>query len=99
MVPRRIFVFVSLIEKEAELFLSSPPISERIVFPMKNFEKYRPGYYMPPEPCMDWVKKDRLTEAPAWCSVDLRDGNQALITPMNLEEKLAFYRFLLVQRD
>ena len=50
---------------------------------------------MPPEPCMDWVKKDRLTEAPAWCSVDLRDGNQALITPMNLEEKLAFYRFLL----
>ena len=49
---------------------------------MKNFEKYRPGYYMPPEPCMDWVKKDRLTEAPAWCSVDLRDGNQALITPM-----------------
>ena len=62
---------------------------------MKNFEKYRPGYYMPPEPCMDWVKKDRLTEAPAWCSVDLRDGNQALITPMNLEEKLAFYRFLL----
>ena len=95
MVPRRIFVFVSLIEKEAELFLSSPPISERIVFPMKNFEKYRPGYYMPPEPCMDWVKKDRLTEAPAWCSVDLRDGNQALITPMNLEEKLAFYRFLL----
>ena len=47
----------------------------------ENFEKYRPGYYMPPEPCMDWVKKDRLTEAPAWCSVDLRDGNQALITP------------------
>ena len=44
---------------------------------------------------MDWVKKERLTEAPAWCSVDLRDGNQALITPMNLEEKLAFFNFLL----
>lgn len=62
---------------------------------MKNFEKYRPGYYMPPATCMDWAKKDRLTKAPAWCSVDLRDGNQALITPMNLEEKLDFYRFLL----
>ena len=62
---------------------------------MKNFEKYRPGYYLPPETCMDWTKKDRLTKAPAWCSVDLRDGNQALITPMNLEEKLEFYRFLL----
>ena len=44
---------------------------------------------------MDWVKKERLTEAPAWCSVDLRDGNQALITPMNLEEKLSFFSFLL----
>ena len=62
---------------------------------MKNYTKYRPGYYMPPETCMDWVKKERLTEAPAWCSVDLRDGNQALITPMNLEEKLSFFNFLL----
>lgn len=63
--------------------------------PMKNFDKYRPGYYLPPEPCFDWARKDRLTAAPQWCSVDLRDGNQALITPMNLEEKLAFYQFLL----
>ncbi|MDY3015303.1 MAG: 2-isopropylmalate synthase [Evtepia sp.] len=62
---------------------------------MKNFEKYRPGYYMPPETCMEWAKKDRITQAPDWCSVDLRDGNQALITPMNLEEKIAFYQFLL----
>ena len=62
---------------------------------MKNFDKYRPGYYMPPEPSYDWVKKERLTKAPDWCSVDLRDGNQALITPMNLEEKIEFYKFLL----
>ena len=62
---------------------------------MKNFDKYQPGYYMPPETCMDWARKERLTQAPDWCSVDLRDGNQALITPMNLEEKLAFYNFLL----
>ena len=62
---------------------------------MKNFDKYRPGYYMPPETCLDWTKKERVEKAPLWCSVDLRDGNQALITPMNLEEKLEFYRFLL----
>ena len=68
---------------------------ERIVSHMKNFDKYRPGYYMPPETCLDWTKKERIEKAPLWCSVDLRDGNQALITPMNLEEKLEFDRFLL----
>ena len=68
---------------------------ERIVSHMKKFDKYRPGYYMPPETCLDWTKKERVEKAPLWCSVDLRDGNQALITPMNLEEKLEFYRFLL----
>ena len=62
---------------------------------MKHTEKYRPMYYMPPEEHIDWVKQDRLTKAPIWCSVDLRDGNQALITPMSLDEKLNYYKFLL----
>ena len=62
---------------------------------MKHVERYRPGYYMPPEECLDWAKRERIERAPAWCSVDLRDGNQALIAPMSLEEKLDFYRFLL----
>ena len=62
---------------------------------MKHVERYRPGYYMPPEECLDWAKRERIEQAPAWSSVDLRDGNQALITPMSLEEKLDFYRFLL----
>ncbi len=35
-----------------------------------------------------------IQEAPVWCSVDLRDGNQALIDPMNLEEKLLFFQTL-----
>ena len=35
-----------------------------------------------------------ITKAPIWCSVDLRDGNQALIDPMNLEEKLEFFHAL-----
>ncbi len=62
---------------------------------MKGFEKYRKMYFMPPEDCFDWVKKDSIAKAPIWCSVDLRDGNQALIEPMNLEEKIKFYQMLV----
>ncbi|MCL2380523.1 MAG: 2-isopropylmalate synthase [Treponema sp.] len=62
---------------------------------MKHTGKYRPLYYMPPEDHTNWVKQERLTKAPIWCSVDLRDGNQALIAPMSLDEKLAYYKFLL----
>ena len=38
---------------------------------------------------------NRIEKAPAWCSVDLRDGNQALVTPMNLQEKLEFFKLLV----
>lgn len=62
---------------------------------MKNYEKYEVGYFMPPEPSMQWVTKDHLDHAPIWCSVDLRDGNQALIVPMSLNEKVAFFQFLV----
>lgn len=61
---------------------------------MKNFEKYRKGYFMPPEECNDWVRKDSIDKAPVWCSVDLRDGNQALVVPMSLDQKLEFFTFL-----
>ena len=57
---------------------------------MKGYDKYERGYFMPPECTYDWVKKEYIDKAPLWCSVDLRDGNQALIEPMNLEEKLDF---------
>ncbi len=50
---------------------------------------------MPPADCFDWVKKDYIDKAPRWCSVDLRDGNQALIIPMSLEEKLEFWDCLV----
>ena len=43
----------------------------------------------------DWVKKDTIEKAPIWCSVDLRDGNQALIEPMSLDEKLEFFTMLV----
>ena len=61
---------------------------------MKNWQKYSKGYFMPPYPCVDWVKKDSVDKAPIWCSVDLRDGNQALVVPMSLEQKLEFFTFL-----
>lgn len=62
---------------------------------MKNVEKYERQYFMPPTCEYDWVKKDYIDKVPAWCSVDLRDGNQALIEPMSLEEKLEFFQMLV----
>lgn len=61
---------------------------------MKNFDKYSRGYYMPPVECYDWIKKEYVDKAPIWCSVDLRDGNQALVVPMSLDQKLEFFTFL-----
>ena len=49
---------------------------------------------MPPVECNDWVRKDSIDKAPMWCSVDLRDGNQALVVPMSLDQKLEFFTFL-----
>ena len=48
---------------------------------MKNFDKYERQYFLPPVCEYDWAKKDYIEKAPIWCSVDLRDGNQALIEP------------------
>ena len=62
---------------------------------MKNYTKYQRGYYMPPVESLDWTKKEYIDKAPAWCSVDLRDGNQALIIPMSLDEKLEFFKELV----
>ena len=62
---------------------------------MKNAGKYEKAYFMPPVCTYDWVKKDAIDAPPIWCSVDLRDGNQALIEPMSLDEKLQFFRMLV----
>lgn len=61
---------------------------------MKNCEKYSKQFFAPQGVTMDWVKKESITKPPIWCSVDLRDGNQALIIPMSLEEKLEFFKLL-----
>ena len=62
---------------------------------MKNFEKYTKQYFLPPEPSREWVKQTYIKKAPKWCSVDLRDGNQALIIPMSLEQKIEFFKLLV----
>ena len=57
------------------------------------FQKYRP--FQPIDlPDRQWPSRT-ITKAPRWCSVDLRDGNQALIDPMRPEEKLRFWNLLL----
>lgn len=50
---------------------------------------------MPPQECMEWTKKEYIEKAPIWCSVDLRDGNQALVIPMSLEQKVEFFKLLV----
>ena len=60
---------------------------------MENCKKYERQYFMPPKFEYDWVKKDYVDAPPIWCSVDLRDGNQALIEPMSLDEKLEFFQY------
>lgn len=62
---------------------------------MKNYHRYSRQYFLPKNPTMRWASKEYIEKPPIWCSVDLRDGNQALITPMNVEEKIKFFRLLI----
>lgn len=62
---------------------------------MFDYRQYERGYFMPPVQCLDWAKKEYIDKAPIWCSVDLRDGNQALVEPMSLDEKLEFFQMLV----
>ena len=59
-----------------------------------NYQKYTRQYYPVPNAPARWMQKDHIEKAPIWCSVDLRDGNQSLIVPMDLEEKLEFFQLL-----
>ncbi|MCI8388221.1 MAG: 2-isopropylmalate synthase [Clostridiales bacterium] len=62
---------------------------------MMDSTKYSVGYYPAPGIHNKWVTKDHIEKAPVWCSVDMRDGNQSLVIPMSLDEKLEFYKTLL----
>ena len=62
---------------------------------METNGKYLRSYFTPPAAEHRWVRKEYIDKAPIWCSVDLRDGNQALVVPMNLGEKLEFFKMLV----
>ena len=62
---------------------------------MMTPSKYKRQYYMPPVKCMKWAEKEYVDKAPIWCSVDLRDGNQAHVIPMSLEQKVEFFKLLV----
>ncbi|WP_261862806.1 hypothetical protein [Psychrobacter sp. JCM 18900] len=53
-----------------------------------DFRKYRPFAFAPSLPDRTWPSKT-IEKSPIWASVDLRDGNQALIDPMTIEQKNA----------
>lgn len=59
----------------------------------KGYEKYTP--FKPIDiPDRTWPN-NQITKAPIWCSVDMRDGNQSLVDPMNLQEKLEFFKTIV----
>ena len=58
-----------------------------------NYKKYK-GYETIVLEDRIWPSR-KIEKAPQWCSVDLRDGNQALITPMGLKQKLRFFEYLV----
>ena len=60
---------------------------------MLNYTRYRKNPVVD-YPEREWPNKE-ITKAPVWCSVDLRDGNQALIDPMVVEEKIEMFQFLV----
>lgn len=62
---------------------------------MMDNSKYRVGYFPVDKKYNKWVERDHIEKAPVWCSVDMRDGNQSLVIPMSLEEKLEYYKMLL----
>lgn len=62
---------------------------------MQNINKYTRQFFPVKNPTRKWADKTYIDKAPTWCSVDLRDGNQSLIIPMSLQEKLEFFELLV----
>ncbi len=59
-----------------------------------NTSKYTRQFFAVKNPKRKWAEKTYIEKAPTWCSVDLRDGNQSLMVPMSLDEKLEFFKLL-----
>lgn len=78
-----------------KLFSCYSQESEKERIKMMNAEKYTRQYFMPPKSSVKWIEKEYIEKPPIWCSVDLRDGNQALVVPMSLEQKVEFFKMLV----
>ncbi|MDY3928702.1 MAG: 2-isopropylmalate synthase [Clostridia bacterium] len=59
-----------------------------------NYKKYKRQYFDVPISERSWID-NKISKAPIWCSVDLRDGNQALYSPLSTNEKIEFFKFLV----
>ena len=62
---------------------------------MVNVSRYTRQFFPVKNPTSKWLDKTYIEKPPIWCSVDLRDGNQSLIVPMSLEQKLDFFKLLV----
>ncbi len=62
---------------------------------MMDASKYGISYFPVDKTYNKWAARDHIEKAPIWCSVDMRDGNQSLIVPMSLNEKLEFWKVLI----
>ena len=62
---------------------------------MMNYRKYTRQFFKAPDTGHRWADKTYIDHAPVGCSVDLRDGNQALVVPMDMETKLKFFELLV----
>ena len=61
---------------------------------MKNYNRYKKLYDWKKPAERKWIDKE-FNKAPIWCSVDLRDGNQALAIPMSLKDKIELFNYLV----
>ncbi len=59
-----------------------------------DYTKYKAGYFPAPGSFVKWASKNHIEKAPVWCSVDMRDGNQSLVIPMSLAQKLDYFKVL-----
>ena len=62
---------------------------------MKGYQNYTRQFFAVENPPRRWANKTYIEKPPVWCSVDLRDGNQALPVPMNPAQKLEYFNMLL----
>ena len=89
---RELYARPMFIYMNGAAFLLVLKIFQEVTEMEKGFKKYVPFEQIRMEK-REWPDKT-ITKAPVWCSVDLRDGNQALVDPMNLEQKLEFFHAL-----